>query len=287
MLRLLISVVLLIGGACGSASQTQSPSRSPATISDSRNLSIPADLSDEIVRSSAIGKELYVLDKVAAIGTDVLFAHVSNPEQTGVVGYIPLREGTDDCKLKDSYLDTFFTADNPPRIAYEVRVSRDKPPAFQAYDPPKDVGPGFALLVRARQLAIAAMPEHGQPVNPLVLPGELYGEDGILVYLLAGTKKPNVAVFGQHFRALISKDATRVMYIVPLSKTVLEVPTRVPNGAKTLGLMVTHLVTDYPLETHVFTSLLAGMPVYVGTGRGTWRVNGSEIALIDDKPPGS
>ena len=51
--------------------------------------------------------------------------------------------------------------------------------------------------------------------------------------------------------------------------------------------MVTHLVTDWPLETHVFVSLQWHLPVYVGTRRGIWRVNGDKIALISDRPPAS
>jgi hypothetical protein len=46
------------------------------------------------------------------------------------------------------------------------------------------------------------------------------------------------------------------------------------------ALTITHLVTDYPLETHVFTSLLVRLPVYVLTSRGTWRVNGDQIAFL-------
>ena len=50
--------------------------------------------------------------------------------------------------------------------------------------------------------------------------------------------------------------------------------------------VVSHVVTDYPLETHVFVSLLhKNAPIYVATRRGTWLVIGDKITLVDDKPP--
>jgi hypothetical protein len=248
-------------------------------------LPIPHDLRDHIGRSSAIGRQLYVLDKVAAIGTDVLVENIKTLEGKGLGGYIPLREGTDEGALKDSYMVTFFTSDSPPRIAYEIRVAPSAKPSYQAFDPPKAATSGFLALVQARQLAIDAMPPPRQPINPVLLPGEINGEKGVLVYLLAGTKQPNVAVFGQHFRSLVPIGGTSVSYMMPLSKTILEMPIRGPNGEEPEALVITHIVTDFPLETHVFTSLLLKKTVYVGTRRGIWRVAGDEIALIDDELP--
>ena len=43
---------------------------------------------------------------------------------------------------------------------------------------------------------------------------------------------------------------------------------------------VTHNITDAPLETHVFASLLHRVPVLVLTRRGTWRVDGARIAFL-------
>ena len=59
----------------------------------------------------------------------------------------------------------------------------------------------------------------------------------------------------------------------------LEVPLE-ENGQTPVALTVSHLATEYPLETHVFTSLLVHLPVYVQTSRGTWRVNGEQIAFL-------
>ena len=124
-----------------------------------------------------------------------------------------------------------------------------------------------------------------QPLNPVLLPGEMIGERGILVYLLAGTTKPNVAVLGRHFRVLTSDDGARLVRFTPLSKVALELPTRAPAGTSAAALAVSHLVTDFPLETHVFASLLNKLPIYVVTRRGYWCVDGDRIRFLGDHPP--
>jgi hypothetical protein len=246
-------------------------------------LAIPDDLKELIRKSSAVGRQLYVLDKVAAIGTDVMLENVPDPRASGVRGYIPIQDGDEAGRPKDSFLVSFFNADDPPRIVCEVRVAPGKKPSFQAFDPPKESTSSFVDLVRARQLAIASMPPPTQPINPVLLPGEP-GE--VVVYLLAGTKKPGVAVFGRHFRAVVPLGAKSVSAMQPLSNSALEVAMRVPDGAEPVALTVSQVVTDYPLETHVFTSLLTKMTVFVGTRRGVWRVDGDKIALIEAKAPG-
>ena len=98
----------------------------------------------------------------------------------------------------------------------------------------------------------------------------------MLVELLAGTNKPDTVVLGKHYRVIVTQDGRRVESITPLSKAILEFPKH-PNG---LSLYVTHIVTDYPLETHVFASMLNDVPIYVETERGVWLVDGDSITLI-------
>jgi hypothetical protein len=248
-----------------------------------REIPIPPDLEEQIHRSSAIGRQLYMLDQVAAFGTDVMRAHVPNPRSRRIRGYLPLRESDENGNPLDSFRVPFFTDEAPSRITCEVRFPSEGKPEFQAFDPPKVPLKGLAELFHARQLAIAALPGVSQGINPVVIPGAANGENGILVYLLAGTTKPDVAVLGRHFRALVPINGRDVTYMMPLSNTVLELPTRDPNGEKAVALAVTHFVTDFPLETHVFTSLLVKMPIYVGTKRGIWLVEGDKISLFNDK----
>lgn len=258
------------------ASSAQKPPNAAA-----KELPVPADLVEQVARSSEIGRLLYVLDRVAAIGTDALLAEVPDLERHGVAGYIPVQESGDDGTPKASFLVNFYTGETPPRTAYTVRVAPGTKPVVDTFLPPLDTVPGFAAFVRARQVAIAAADLSGQPLNPVLIPAEAIGEKGILVYLLAGTTKPDVVVLGRHTRVLVSEDGTRVVATTPLTQAVIEAPTRGSAAA----LVVTHVLTDYPVETDVFASLLSKLPIYVLTKSGAWRVNGEEIAFLGDQQP--
>jgi hypothetical protein len=284
--------LLAVLTACGGASSAAPPAAAPpaaaeptAPATPPAEQPIPPDLREQVERSSAVGQQLYVLDKVAALGTDVLLANVSDLRNAGVVGYLPLQMGDAQGKPTGTYVVAFFTPDSPPRVKYEIHVAANTPPRFEAFEPPKDGSPGFADLVQARQLAIAAMPGSAQPINPVLLPAADV-DDSVLVYLLAGTKQPDVAVLGRHFRALVPLGGTRVSSMQPLSNGALEVPTRDDSGKPVAALMVSHVVTDFPLETHVFASLLHQKTIYVATRRGLWRIDGERVSFLGEKPPG-
>jgi hypothetical protein len=257
------------------------PTGTRQTKKQDTTLPIPMEMRQQVRNSELIGRQIYILDKVSAIATDVLMARVPDFRNKNIGGYLPFREADDDLRPTGAYVVTFFTKDDPPRIAYEIRVQPDKQPDLKTFDPPKPALSAFVWMAKIRQAAVQALPEHPQPLNPVILPAELLGEKGTMVYLIAGTTRPNLAVFGRHHRVLFSAGATTPSYVMPLSKGILEMPA----GPTTATIFVTHILTDWPLETHVFASLLHKKPVYVATRVGLWRVDGDKIALIDDKPP--
>ena len=120
-----------------------------------------------------------------------------------------------------------------------------------------------------------------QPINPVVLPGQAIGDEGVLVYLLAGTTRPRVHVLGKHYRALVSADGRSVTRFEPLPKAVIEM--ELEPGDTPLQIDVSHILHDYPLETHVFASLLYRLPVTVLTARGLWIVDGRRIFFLGAK----
>ena len=285
--RIAFALVAIGLAACISTPEQRVSSSVPSrrAARPTKELPIPPEMRKQVRNSEIIGRQIYILDKVSAIATDVLMEKVPGYRGKNLAGYLPLQEAGDDLRPKDSYVVTFFTKEEPMRIAYEIRVKPEATPAFAAFDPPKRAPESFAHMARARQAAVAALGSNPQPINPLVLPAELLGEKGMMVYLIAGTTKPNVAVFGRHYRVLIPEAGGPPSYVMPLSKSILELPTKAPNGSTVEGLLVTHLLTDWPLETHVFVSLLTHKTVYVGTRVGVWRVEGDKIAFIDDRPP--
>jgi hypothetical protein len=283
-LRRPLAVLLLVAPllhCAGSKSEQTQKARS-----DSQGFApqpIPVDLREAAERAEEIGGLLYLQDKASAIATDVLFARVKSPEKLELGGYITARETDEQGKPKLSWLTVFYGRGDQPRILYRVRIpmERAEEPSLEQLDPPQSPSSGVELLIAARRTALAALTDVPQAINPEILPGSVIGEDGILIYLLAGTKRSDVAVLGRHYRVLVSADGKQVKKLEPLSKSIIEV--QKPPATKTaVGLMVTHLLSDAPVETHVLASKQYRMPVYVGTSRGAWRVEDGHISFLGE-----
>lgn len=268
-------------------SSPEKPPPASATSATPQQAPIPSDLVDPIAKSAAIGRQLYVFHTAAALGSDALLANVPDAANKGLAAPLPLQESDAEGHPKESFLVSFFTTDDPPRIAYEVRLAPNTKPDVLPYAPPKEAAPAFVALVRARQVALSALPPSpsDQPITAIVLPGEAKGGSDVFVYLLTGTTKPNVAVFGKHYRALVPLGGTSATYLAPINNLPLEVPTKGPNGEPVEALVVNHAATEYPVETHVFESLVHKLPVYVGTRRGNFRVDGDKISFAGEKGP--
>ncbi len=257
---------------------------------------IPAGLRTAVERASRAGRMIYDHDQAAATGTDVLLENIKPRDQERLGGFLALLDVDPAGVAQPSFTVFFVGQGDDPKVIYRIRVPAKAggKATFERVDPPAPLTVIAGLMLRARQTAIARMPAVTQPMNPVVLPaGSVTGEDGFLVYFLAGTKQPKVAVFGKHYRALVSADGRTVKRFEPLSKGALELPLSGQRpGTQTAYLVVTHDLTDTPLETHVFASLLHGVPVFVLTRRGTWRVDGARITFLggvaltpDGRPP--
>jgi len=109
----------------------------------------------------------------------------------------------------------------------------------------------------------------------------LIGEQGWLVYLLATTQNPGERVLAGHVLVRVNDNGLISLGATPLSLSCLIVPIDLPAGTEQAGTFVNHLTTNWPLETHVYTSLLYGLPLYVITQAGTWKVEAGRIELTD------
>lgn len=250
---------------------------------------IPDDLKDDVARSSSLGYQIYRIDYFSAIGTDVLLAAIDSMEgandfsgETNIGGYLTFQKGGDDGAPVPEWQVLFYTADTPPKIAFRVSIPETDIDAAtcEILDPPEETFPMLRRLIDARQKAIEFTAPHYQIINPVILPGDVFEEDAILVYLLAGTTEPNVAVMGSHHRVLISGDGT--LTCLTYSNEPFEIPFPTDTGDSLRALIVSNTVTDYPLEFHVFASLLYDLPVYVITERGIWRVMDNVITLEEN-----
>ena len=272
--------ISLLAFAMGCAKSTAAPPAEPKpAVSKKAEQPIPADLRAHVARSETLGMSIFLLDKAAALGSDALNEHVKS--LNGLGGYVTVPEPDESRKPKLAFAVAFFTSENPPRIAYRIRVSLEAgvKPTVDEIKPPAPANEGESLLIRARQTAIAALPEIAGPINPVILPEQPIGEEGVLVYLLAGSKQPRVHVLGKHYRVLVSPDGRTVARFEPLSKAAIVIP--LEPGDTPEQIHVSHILHPYPLETHVFASLLYRVPVGVLTDRGLWIVNGAKIFFLE------
>lgn len=273
-------LVLALSG-CGTAAPPPPQAATPAETPPDPGAPLSPEAQAAIERALAIGREIYLQDVMSAWGTDVLRENIKDLGNLG--GYLTLQEGHDDGTPRGTWLVQFFSREPTPRMLYRIRLWKDRSqkPAFEKVDPPAALNESERVIIGARQAAIKAIPRPSQPINPVVLPAQILGQKGSLVYLLAGTTRSDVFVLGQHHRVLVGEDG-QVQKVEPLSKTIIEIP-RGPPGQEAVAVVVTHIVSDYPTETHVFAALLYRQPVYVGTRTGKWRVTGKEIVRIDAK----
>ena len=249
---------------------------------EKKSLPIPEDLVKKVEQSAQLGLALYQIDQASAIGTDVLRAKYGNSVFEGLGGYLTFRETNE--AGEPSWLVIFYTRESTPQILHKIHIPfNGDSPEVETLDPPQLARGQTLILILARKNAINNAGPYRQSINPVLLPADIIGEEGILVELLASTTKPNVAVLGKHYRVIVSEDGKEVRSITPLSNGILEIPTTSEKLVEVHGLYATHLVTDYPVETHVFASLLHKIPIHVKTSRGIWLVDGIKITMVPEE----
>ncbi|MET0591384.1 MAG: hypothetical protein ABW133_01710 [Polyangiaceae bacterium] len=280
--RFLFCATLLLLSACSRAAPPPAP-RAPSSSEEPPRLAIPRDLRASVERSVALGREIYLQDKAGAIGTDAVLAKEKTLEGKGMGGFMALREGDEAGRPLPGYVVLFYTRGPEFSVRYEVRVPLKvgARPSVESINPPRVVSGDLATFIRARQTALEAAGPFDHAMNPVILPDP---DGGILVYLLTPATRRNTVVFGKHFRVSLTVEG-KVKSVEPLSRGELEISTAAPAEAEKRALFVSHLVSSYPLETHVAASLTADLPIYVVTSRGLWFVDHDDIAYVSEQVP--
>lgn len=222
---------------------------------------------------SRLGDALYRQDNASARGTDALVARFG---QAGLPqdlrGWITIPE--------DRSHRVRFVAERDGRMvaAYDIVVVGERAGAVEDADgqplSAEQQAMFDARLTAASNIgALRCTPRY----NPVVMKDP--EGDGWLVWLLASTNDPNQVIMTGHYRFRVSADGKTVLNRDQLSASCVTQP-RPPAGAQSVGLVVSHIVSDLPVETHVFTSLLYRQPVYVAIGDKIWNVNGARIREV-------
>ncbi len=223
-----------------------------------------------------LGVAIYEQDIRAAAATNLLFAKKIDAKKEGLRGWIV--EGDAKKMLvrfvrdKDGLLEAF----------YDVSFVNKEKPVIEKPKDPKLTDSHIAQF-RARSLALSNIKRPAsQNYNIVILPDP--GTDRFLVYALAATMKPDTVMVGGHYRFTVSKNGEQIILSDELFRSFLELSTKpkeLPPGATLSALTMTTLISDMPLETHVYLSLLHRMTLYVGTSdQHVWKVQNGKMEIV-------
>ncbi len=218
----------------------------------------------------AMGREIYRQDRAAWLATDALLAAHARSELSDIRGWIVVPASTGD-------VVRFLAADDAG-----VRARWDVPVDSEGAGPVREVSesalpPEDLARWTARQTAIAnADPVRCGPALNSVVARDPDGP-GWLVWLLTATTQDGVIPIGGHQRLRISADGRILISRERLSAACLNL-TR-PDGADGATIpFVTHIVSDGPVETHVFLSIQNQTVIFVGTKDKLFAVEGDHIS---------
>lgn len=231
-----------------------------------------------------LGNELYYRDNLAARSSELLLKTEPVARSLKIRGWI-----TDLNKSGDV---VYWIADTPsgPTLAYTVTFHGSMNPDLEDVRG-QPLPANIALRYKARQTAADA------------LKGKLYKLDynfeiltdpdgsGFLVYALGATDNRDEIVLGGHFRVTVSADGERAERVDALSKSLLvnKEGEGLPPDSHQVGMYMTQLVSEKPVETLVYTNRLTGQPIAVATAPGgqVWYIENGRMTREKTGRPSS
>lgn len=265
----------LLFWGCAPASNPQTPSAANASANTKSTQQpppkgarpIPAQFVENVRQSELLGKKIFAHDAWAWVASDMVEAR--GWRKKGVLSGWVVQDNPVGATVH-------FMSKADPSISL-VRVVFPEFGISNAIvdENPQPLSDTMRSAVKARSAALQAkFPVMSERYNTVVLPASLVGKQGWLVYMLAATTNPDEIILGGHTRIWVSSEG-EVKDVFPLSKSIIRnvKPQNGPNGEKLDSMFVTHLVTEFPVETHLFFVLSYNIPLAVATQSGLWRVN--------------
>ena len=131
---------------------------------------------------------------------------------------------------------------------------------------------------RAKRAAVGALPQLEKRGYRFVVLNDPERK-GHLVYALATSRNPHDIVVGLHYRVSVSADGT-VERVDPLawSDLIIHPGEGLPAGYRPVGFYCSCMVSNQPVETLVYVTLLHKQPCVVGTADlSTWVIENGKI----------
>ena len=221
-----------------------------------------------------LGNEMYAQDQEAWKATDLLLARVPQDQahKDRLHGWIVETQGTQDLvrfihdtdKGPESYFDVSFAGVAPPFLS-EPRNRTLTPEELSQYN--------------ARLLAMSTMTARCSDTYNTIALKDPQG-DGWIVWVMASTKDPDALMMGGHARFTVSKDGKTVLRRDALSRDCIQFSRK--DGRPGGAMILSHVVSLTPVETHVFASLTYRVGFYLGTNDGrTWHIADGHITGVN------
>ncbi|MDE2181869.1 MAG: hypothetical protein KGJ78_02485 [Alphaproteobacteria bacterium] len=246
-------------------------------------LVLPASADDKPIREfdlatiEALGQHMYRQDQEAWKATDILLAKHSLADlQSGRIrAWIVDDDGSD-----LNVVRFIRSGANGPEAVYDV--------AFVPGEEPKLTEPLVGTLqsveiaqYNARELAAENFDFRcsNEPANTIAF-WDPHGKSW-LVWVMSVTKDPQQMMIGGHERFTISADGKSIIQKDALSKSCLMLSKTGQSGEKPVAYYFTHIVSNTPVETHVFASLSYRATFFVGTSAtDVWSIEGGRITKV-------
>jgi hypothetical protein len=163
---------------------------------------------------------------------------------------------------------------------------RDGPrsPSVEVLPAGSPLTPEQRAMFAARKTALAVpFKPCSKRYNTIVLPAALLRKQGWLVYLVPAGTEPNLVRVGGHYRVHVSADGTQAISVTPFSKSCLTINLQQP-GLRVEGIFIDQVVTDTPVESHVFLNLLHRLDVVVVTRKAVWKLWRGNAIFVKGNP---
>lgn len=226
-------------------------------------------------RVSAMGREIHAQDVAAWVATDALLAALTPQEQATIRGWVVLGEGrTRTVRFLRAEGDTVVPGWD---IAVTDRTASAPVPAAETTLTGETQARFLARQTAAANIGALRCGQYNSVVarDP--------DSDGWLVWLLASTTEAGVMPVGGHYRFKVDAEGVTVLQRDQLSNSCLNMAANPPPGPRgqAAAVVVSQIVSDGPVETHVFLSLQFGKPIYVIAGDALFAVTGDRIRKVE------
>lgn len=221
-----------------------------------------------------LGREMHRQDVAAARATDILFAQRLDLSKFPGRGWVVTEDA-------EGMLVTFVgEAEGKYHALFYVRPYGKEDSKFR-FANQRPLSSVERAQFRAREVTRRAITTRcSDRYNSIVLKDPF--SDSWLVYWLAATLEHGVIPIGGHYRFTVSFDGSTIEHADKLSASCLKLDKKkIPPDTDFKAFVVSHVVSDTPIETHVFYSLLHDVDIAVATPENThWMVSKGKISVI-------